>query len=55
MRRRSKRCSEKTSNAQGAEAGRELGDEGQEVLAAACVRVGRVGAEDVSLCLEAIG
>lgn len=53
MQRRSRRCWQNTSSAQGAEAGRDLGDEGQGLLAAACLPVGGHGAEDPPLCLDA--
>src|SRR5579864_8071051 len=55
MRRRSKRCSEKTSDAQVAKTGRELGDEGQGLLAAPCLCAGRHRAEELPLSLEAAG
>ncbi len=45
----------KTFNAQGAQTGRELGDQGQGVLAASSLRVGGHGAKDLPLCLEATG
>ena len=54
MQRRSRRCSEKTSDAQVAETGCELGDPREGLFAAACLSAGRPGAEDLPLCLEAV-
>ena len=52
---RSARRSEKTSDAQSAEEGRELGDRREGLYAAARLPPGRYGAEDVSLRLDAAG
>ena len=45
----------KNFDAQDEKAGRELGDDGQGILAASCLQVGGPCAEDVSLCVQAAG
>ncbi len=45
----------KTSDALGAENGRELGDREEGLLAASCLRAHWPGAEDVSLCVDPTG
>jgi putative transposase len=45
----------KTSDARGAESGRDLGDRREGLLAAARLRADRHGAEDVPLCAEPCG
>ena len=45
----------KTSDALGTENGRDVGDQQEGLLAAACLRARRPGAEDLPVCVDAAG